>query len=109
MSGLGVGAEVRFEIPSFKIRQELARGIYKQFGFESHVITFDKPSPIFTVKYALQNLALPCAAATTTADEEAEHMLAYEMGFSTVIRELIKHRKPFVGHNMFLDMLFIYS
>ena len=52
VSGLGVGAEVRFEIQSFKIRQELARGIYKQFGFESHVITFDKPSPIFTVKYA---------------------------------------------------------
>jgi len=36
-------------------------------------------------------------------------MLSYEIGFSQVIRELIKHRKPFVGHNMFLDMLFIYS
>lgn len=36
-------------------------------------------------------------------------MLSYEIGFSQVIRELIKHRKPIVGHNMFLDMLFIYS
>jgi hypothetical protein len=32
----------------------------------------------------------------------------YEMGFSKVIEELIHAKKPIIGHNMFLDILFIY-
>ena len=31
------------------------------------------------------------------------------MGFSRVIAELIKAKRPLVGHNMFLDMLFVYN
>ena len=35
-------------------------------------------------------------------------MVDYELGFSLVVQELIKFKKPLVGHNMFLDILFLY-
>jgi len=31
------------------------------------------------------------------------------MGFSLVVEELAKSKKPLVGHNMFFDMLFLYQ
>ena len=31
------------------------------------------------------------------------------MGFSKIIEELIQAQKPLIGHNMFLDILFIYQ
>jgi poly(A)-specific ribonuclease len=36
-------------------------------------------------------------------------LFRYELGFSQVIEILIEQKKPMVGHNMFLDMLFMYS
>ena len=36
-------------------------------------------------------------------------IFSYELGFSQVIDEVIKAKKPLVGHNMFLDILFVYS
>ena len=40
---------------------------------------------------------------------EMEMLFNYELGFSQVIQSIIEAKKPLVGHNMFLDMLFIYS
>ena len=36
-------------------------------------------------------------------------MVTYELGFALVVEELIKAKKPLIGHNMFLDMLFLYQ
>jgi len=36
-------------------------------------------------------------------------LVNYELGFSLVMQEIIKARKPFVGHNLFLDLLFLYN
>lgn len=36
-------------------------------------------------------------------------LFTYELGFSQVIESIIQAKKPMIGHNMFLDMLFIYS
>ena len=109
VAGISLGSETRFEIQFFKIRQELARRIYKKYGFESYAITFDKPSPEFKVKYLQESLNDQTCVINVSAESEAENMLGYEMGFSLVIKELIKHKKPLVGHNMFLDLLFIYN
>lgn len=40
---------------------------------------------------------------------ETESLFEYELGFSRVIEVMIKARKPLVGHNMFLDILFVYQ
>ena len=40
---------------------------------------------------------------------EIEGLANYEIGFSKVIEEIIRSKKPLIGHNMFLDMLFIYQ
>ena len=43
------------------------------------------------------------------ANMEIEGLANYEIGFSKVIEEIIKSKNPLVGHNMFLDILFIYQ
>ena len=40
---------------------------------------------------------------------EIEGLTDYEIGFSKVIEEIIIAKKPLVGHNMFLDLLFIWQ
>ena len=35
--------------------------------------------------------------------------MEYELGFSRVIELIIKAKKPMVGHNMFLDVMFLYQ
>ena len=40
---------------------------------------------------------------------DSDSLMDYEMGFSRVIEVIINSRKPFVGHNMFLDMMFLYQ
>jgi poly(A)-specific ribonuclease len=42
------------------------------------------------------------------AKAEVEGLYNYEVGFSKVIEEIIRSKKPLVGHNMFLDILFVY-
>lgn len=40
---------------------------------------------------------------------EIANLVDYELGFSLVIQELIKFKKPLIGHNLFLDILFLYQ
>ena len=40
---------------------------------------------------------------------EIASLVDYELGFSLVMQELIRFKKPLVGHNLFLDMLFFYQ
>ena len=40
---------------------------------------------------------------------EIQNLIDYELGFSLVVQELIKYKKPLIGHNMFLDLLFLYQ
>ena len=40
---------------------------------------------------------------------ESETLFDYELGFSRVVEVIIKAKKPLVGHNMFLDMMFLYQ
>jgi poly(A)-specific ribonuclease len=42
-------------------------------------------------------------------ENEINGLTDYEIGFSKVIEELVKSQKPLIGHNMFLDILFIYQ
>lgn len=42
--------------------------------------------------------------------KKREELKAWEtIGFTNVIKLLITHRKPIVGHNVFLDLLFLYN
>lgn len=40
---------------------------------------------------------------------EIEGLTDYEIGFSKVIEEIINAKKPLVGHNMFLDIMFVWQ
>lgn len=40
---------------------------------------------------------------------EIQDITDYEIGFSKVIEEIINAKKPLVGHNMMLDIMFVYQ
>ena len=40
---------------------------------------------------------------------EAETLMEYELGFSRIIEIIINSRKPLIGHNMMLDIMFFYE
>jgi len=40
---------------------------------------------------------------------ESESLFEYELGFSRIVELIIKAKKPLVGHNMFLDIMFLYQ
>jgi poly(A)-specific ribonuclease len=42
-------------------------------------------------------------------EEKAENLYESEMGFSLVVEELIKAKKPIVGHNMIYDIIYLYN
>ena len=101
-------------------------------------MNFNRHSPLFTVKLIGEKVApktpadehfdydtantneeneLEAASLAFQIDHELErqqeveisNLVNYELGFSLVIQEIIKQKKPFVGHNLFLDLLFIYQ
>jgi hypothetical protein len=39
----------------------------------------------------------------------ASDMYHTEMGFSVVVEELIRSKKPIVGHNMIYDIIYLYN
>lgn len=39
---------------------------------------------------------------------ETETMVEYEFGFLRVVEIIIKLKKPLIGHNMFLDIMYLY-
>jgi hypothetical protein len=39
---------------------------------------------------------------------ESDTLVDYELGFSRVIELMINAKKPLIGHNMILDMMFLY-
>jgi len=40
---------------------------------------------------------------------ETETLVEYELGFSRVVEIIIKSKKPLIGHNMFLDIMYLYQ
>lgn len=40
---------------------------------------------------------------------EIANLVDYELGFTLVVQELVRFKKPLVGHNLFLDMLYLYQ
>lgn len=40
---------------------------------------------------------------------EVDSLFEYELGFSRIIELIIKAKKPIIGHNMFLDIMFLYQ
>ena len=40
---------------------------------------------------------------------EVETLYEYELGFSRIVEIMIKEKKPLIGHNMFLDIMFLYQ
>ena len=40
---------------------------------------------------------------------EAETLMEYELGFSRIIEIMIMSKKPLIGHNMLLDLMFLYE
>jgi len=57
-----------------------------------------------------KNQVFEAKQAPTEQDIEiqVENMLRYEIGFSAVVRRLSELRKPIVGHNMMMDLCFLY-
>ena len=45
----------------------------------------------------------------TKLNVERVGLTDYEVGFSRVIEEIINSKKPLIGHNMFLDIMFIWQ
>ena len=45
----------------------------------------------------------------TKLNVEIVGLTDYEVGFSRVIEEIINSKKPLIGHNMFLDIMFIWQ
>jgi hypothetical protein len=41
--------------------------------------------------------------------KEVESLYEYELGFSRVIEVMIATKKPLIGHNLFLDIQFLYQ
>ncbi|KAH9516996.1 hypothetical protein DERF_007698 [Dermatophagoides farinae] len=42
-------------------------------------------------------------------DEQAKALMFENVGFTLIIKSLIKHQKPLIGHGMFFDLLHIYN
>ena len=78
-------------------------------------LNFSKSSEEFTIETVeqtdneLMTEAEPIVESIKQTEVEIQMLFTYELGFSQVIDSIIKSKKPLVGHNMFLDMLFIYS
>ena len=45
----------------------------------------------------------------TTGREERDRILNEHLGFTRVFRELVRHKKPLVGHNCLMDLLLMYE
>jgi hypothetical protein len=78
-------------------------------------LNFSKNGEEFTIETVeqtdneLMTEAEPFLDTSKQTEVEIQMLFTYELGFSQVIDSIIKSKKPLVGHNMFLDMLFIYS
>ena len=78
-------------------------------------LNFSKNGEEFTIETVeqtdneLMTEAEPIVESIKQTEVEIQMLFTYELGFSQVIDSIIKSKKPLVGHNMFLDMLFIYS
>lgn len=42
-------------------------------------------------------------------EAQIESMLQYELGFSVVVQKMAEVGKPIVGHNMMMDLCFLYQ
>lgn len=129
---------LELDIPQFKVRQALSREICKLYQFDKVSVSFNRQSPLFTVKLlepltkgkvkepeehfdydaATSDESMTEAASLAFQIEselerqqevEIANLVNYELGFSLVIHEIIKAKKPLVGHNLFLDLLFLYN
>ena len=56
-----------------------------------------------------QNLKMKSIEVESRIKDESESLYNYELGFSRLIEVMIKSKKALIGHNMFLDKLFIYQ
>jgi hypothetical protein len=44
-----------------------------------------------------------------TKEQSPEDLFKIEMGFALVIEEMIKQKKPLIGHNCMYDWLYVYN
>lgn len=104
-------------ISSFQMRQHLARNIYSKLGFNKVKVIFSRSDSTFSVlvqsvgdiTQRVENMEIDQSNELTKMKQtEIQSLINYELGFSLVIEALIKYQKPIIGHNMFLDMLFMY-
>jgi hypothetical protein len=106
LSQMPVGSTTAFnDLGSVRSRQEFARKVAKHFGvtmFQVHIRADD-------VKVTRMHQDAQMNSDEEDLDEEVDQLCRFELGFSMVIQQIILSKKPIVGHNMFLDMLFIYD
>eukprot|EP00347_Sterkiella_histriomuscorum_P012938 403366643 len=128
---------LKLTIDNFKIRQQLSREIFKKFGFGYFRVEFSKDNDSFTVVRLQSNedTGTPISMSSfnnTDAkkngkssvnskyqmsdkdfemqnNQEVIDITEYEIGFSKVVEEMINAKKPLVGHNMMLDIMFLYQ
>ena len=110
----------------------MSREIYKIYQFDAVSVHFNRHSNLFIVKALnevtkkVENDVYDYDSCNTNESDlglayqfehefkrqqevEIANLANYELGFSLVVQELIKYKKPLVGHNMFLDLLFFYE
>lgn len=87
--------ELRLKVESYRLRQFLAREIFKTFPFNSFKLDFNQSSEDFIVKKLTKESVYPLQInqkpeiSQNQIENEINGLVEYEMGFSKIIEELI--------------------
>ncbi|OTF74008.1 poly(A)-specific ribonuclease PARN-like protein [Euroglyphus maynei] len=83
---------------------------YRRIVYETiQKSTFNDAIQISTGKNDNKGAIILKKGAPKPKDEQAKTLMFDNVGFTLIIKSLIKHQKPLIGHSMFFDLLHIYN